>query len=142
MKRIVIAFLLVLGFVAVAVAGDNLWSLDQKQKDVSFQNAIRFEPVVVTGNGTVVDETFIQIDLATNATAVVNLTPRVGQLFFISQTGNETAATSIKLPTGVTWNGSNRSATFDAAAETLVGFCPSATRCVVVENIGTVGFAD
>ena len=142
MKRIITALILVLAFVTLGIAGDNLWSLDQKKKDIGFANAIRFEPHVATANSTVLDETFIQINKAANATTLIEVTPQVGQLFVVTQIDSGTASTSVKLPTGVTWNGTNRSATFNAAAETLVGFAVSPTRIVILENLGSVGFAD
>lgn len=137
-----LVLVLVLAFVTLGIAWDNLWSIDQKANDISLANAIRFEPHVATANSTVLDETFIQINKAANATTIIEATPQVGQLFVVTQIDSGTASTSVKLPTGVTWNGTNRSATFNAAAETLVGFAVSPTRIVILENLGSVGFAD
>jgi hypothetical protein len=44
------------------------------------------------------------------------------------------------MSTGGTWEGSNDLATFDAAGDALVVYAISATRVLVVENLGSVAF--
>ena len=48
---------------------------------------------------------------------------------------------TVTLPTGVTWDGTNRIATLDLLGEALVCIAISATRYVVLVNLGTVTFS-
>ena len=140
MKRL---FILLLCLIPVcAFAAENLTGLSMKGKNVVVRDGLAFTPVVVTANATVLDESFVQINRATNATATITFTPAIGQFFVVTQTDAHVAAATVLLPSGLTWNGSNRGATFNAAAETLVAFRASATRIVILENLGTVGFSN
>lgn len=140
MKRLLILLLLLIP--VCAFAADNLTGLDQNGKVVVVKDALGVAPYTVTANSTVADASYLRINRATNATATITFTPSVGQFFFVSQADVHTATATVSLPTGWTWNGTNKSATFDAQFDTLVGFCPAPTRVIIVENIGSVGFAD
>ena len=140
MKRLL--FLLLLLFPVACFAADNLSGLDQDGKNIVVKDGLALAPYTVTANSTVADVSYLKINRATNATATITFTPAVGQFFVVSQADAHVATATISLPTGWTWNGTNKSATFNAAAETLVGFVPYSTRVIIVENIGSVGFAD
>ena len=140
MKRLLILLALLLP--VCAFAADNLTGLDQDGKVVVVKDALGIAPYTVTANSTVADVSYLKINRAANATATITFTPSVGQFFFVSQADVHTATATVSLPTGWTWNGTNKSATFNAQFETLVGFCPASTRVIIVENIGSVGFAD
>lgn len=140
MKRLL--FLLLLLVPVCALAADNLTGLDQDGKVVAVKDAFGFKATKATGNSTLADVSFLEINRATNATATITFTPSVGQWFVVSQADVHTATATVSLPTGWTWNGSNKSATFNAQYETLFGFCPVSTRVIIMENVGTVGFAD
>lgn len=139
MKRLLILLALLLP--VCAFAADNLTGLDQDGKVVVVKDGLAFKPMTITANATVVDESFLQLN-SINATMTVNYTPAIGQLFVVTQTGTNTDVSTVLLPTGLTWNGTNRGATFNAAAETLVGFRASSSRVVILENLGTVGFSN
>lgn len=63
----------------------------------------------------------------------------VGEVWvFICQ--NTGTATTVTLPTGVTWNGTHQTASFEDD-EVLVGVFETATRFRVLVNIGTVAFS-
>ena len=144
MKRLLI--LLALLIPVAAFAADNLTGLEMSGKSVVVKDGLEFSPYAVSGNSTVIGainangESFITLAQSENAT--LNYTPEVGQLFVISQTGASTTTATVLLPVGLTWNGSNRGATFNAAAETLIGFRASSSRVIIVENVGTVGFSN
>ncbi|MDY0227219.1 MAG: hypothetical protein RBR38_10360 [Desulfomicrobium apsheronum] len=142
MKRLL--FFLLLLIPLTAFAAENLTGLSMSGKNVVVKDGLAFTPYAVTGNATVVNGTIVQnesfVTLAHTENATILYTPEVGQLFCISQTGSDTDTATVLLPTGLTWNGSNRGATFNAAAETLIGFRASASRIIIVENVGTVGF--
>ena len=141
MKRF-FAFLLLILLPLSALAADNLVGLDTKGKQVVVRDGLSLAPFTVTGNSTVSGASYVKINRATNATATITFTPAVGQLFAITQADAHIATATVSLPTGWTWNGTNKSTTFNAAAETIIGFCPYANRVIIVENIGSVGFAD
>jgi len=62
-------------------------------------------------------------------------------LYIINTSASGTAAHTVTLPEGVTWNGTNRIATLDAPGEALLAVAVSATRFVVLVNVGTVAFS-
>jgi hypothetical protein len=63
------------------------------------------------------------------------------ELFIINTSASGTAAHTVTLPAGVTWDGTNDVATLDAPGEALHVIAVSATRWFVLENIGTVAFS-
>lgn len=63
------------------------------------------------------------------------------ELVIINQSASGTAAHTVTLPSGVTWDGTNDVATLDAPDEALHVIAVSATRWYVLENIGTVAFS-
>lgn len=140
MKRLLM--LLVLLVPVVAFAADNLSGLDQVGQNVVFKNGLVLDEQVATGNTTITNQSFVQINRASNATCTITYTPIVGQFFVISQVDSHVATATVDLPTGWTWNGSNKSATFNAQSESIVGFCPRSTRVIILENLGSVGFAN
>jgi hypothetical protein len=144
MKRLLILLLCLVP--VCAFAAENLTGLSMKGKNVVVRDGLAFTPYAVVGNATVINGTIVAdesyVTLAHTENATVNFVPSVGQFFVITQTGSSTTTATMLLPSGVTWNGSNRGATFNAAAESLVGFRASATRVIVLENLGTVGFSN
>ena len=138
MKRLL--FLLLLLVPVCAFAAENLTGLDQDGKNVMVKDGFGFVSTAVTGNSTVADVSFLAINHTEACT--INFTPAVGAFFVVSQTGSDTDTATVLLPTGLTWNGTNRGATFNAAAETLIGFRASSSRIIIVENVGTVGFSN
>lgn len=139
MKRF-FAFLLLILLPLSALAADNLVGLDTKGKQVVVRDGLSLTPYTVTGNSTAPVTSFLAINHTANCT--INYTPAVGQFFVVSQTGADTDSATVLLPSGLTWNGTNRGAVFNAAAKTLVGFRVSATRVVILENLGTVAFSN
>ena len=138
MKRLLILLLLLVP--VCAFAAENLTGLSMSGKNVVVRDGLAFTAVPVTGNATIADESFVAINHT--AACTINFTPAIGQFFVVSQTGSDTDTATVLLPSGLTWNGTNRGATFNAAAETLIGFRASSARVIIVENIGTVGFSN
>ena len=144
MKRLLIFLLLLIPL--TAFAAENLTGLSMSGKNVVVKDGLEFTPFAITGNATVVNgtiadgESFITLGQTENATILY--TPAVGQFFCITQTGASTTTATVLLPSGLTWNGTNRGATFNAAAETLIGFRASSSRVIIMENVGTVGFSN
>ena len=144
MRRLLIFLLLFIPL--TAFAAENLTGLSMSGKTVVVKDGLAFTPYNIAGNATVVNGTIADgesfITLGHTAAATILYTPAVGQFFCITQTGASTTTATVLLPSGLTWNGTNRGATFNAAAETLFGFRASSSRVIIMENVGTVGFSN
>lgn len=83
--------------------------------------------------------------LLSHATVVIAATkaaPAAGDVLYIVNTSaSGTAAHTVTLPSGVTWDGTNDVATLDAPGEALLAIAVSATRFVVLANVGEVAFS-
>lgn len=82
--------------------------------------------------------------LAHNSTpiAATKAAPTVGdELYIVNTSASGTAAHTVTLPVGVTWDGTNRIATLDAPGKALHVIAISATRFFILENIGSVAFS-
>jgi hypothetical protein len=64
------------------------------------------------------------------------------ELIIVNTSATGTAAHTVKTPAGVTWDGSNNTATLDAPGDALHVIAVSATRWFILENIGTVGLSN
>jgi len=82
---------------------------------------------------------FVELDGSSNAVAATLAAPTKGQWLVITCT-DATNDCTVTLTAG-DFDGTNNIATFNAAEETLVLFGLSATRFVVVENIGSVALS-
>lgn len=68
--------------------------------------------------------------------------PTVGnELYIIDSSASGTAAHTVTLPSGVTWDGTNNTATLNAPGEALHIIAISATRWFILENIGAVALS-
>jgi hypothetical protein len=79
------------------------------------------------------------ITMAGTAFTVTVPTPSSGKWLVIAQTAG--AGGTANCPPGITFDGTNGTANFNAVNETLILFGVSATSYVVVENIGSVALA-
>ena len=86
------------------------------------------------------DVSFVTLDSTTPACAMTIAAPAAGRLLVIRQKDSGTAGHTVTLSAG-TYDGSYTIATFNALDETLVLFGVSATRFLVVANIGSVGLS-
>lgn len=85
------------------------------------------------------------VTLAHNTVAIeaTKAAPAAGDvLFIVNASASGTAAHTVTLPAGVTWNGTNRVATLDAPGEALFAIAISATRFLVLVNVGEVAFSN
>jgi hypothetical protein len=83
---------------------------------------------------------FIELDGTSAAAAITNWTPTVGKQYVL-WCSNSTNDPVVTLSTGITFDGTNDTATFGDANDTLIVYCVSATRLVIVENIGAVALS-
>lgn len=100
-----------------------------------------FVATELTATGAIpADVSYVELNHATVKIEATIAAPAAGRLLVITQTDAGTAAHTVTLTAG-TYNGTNDIATFNAAAESLVLFGVSATRFLVVENIGSVALS-
>lgn len=86
------------------------------------------------------------IILLSHATVAIALTmtsaPEAGRyLHIINSSASGTAAHTVKLPSGVTFDGTNNTATLNAPDENLFLVARSATRWQIIVNNGSVGLS-
>lgn len=80
---------------------------------------------------------------ATTAITATKAAPVPGdELYIINTSASGTAAHTVTLPAGVTWDGTNRVATLNAPGAALHVIAVSATRFFILENIGAVGLSN
>lgn len=79
---------------------------------------------------------YVELDGSDNAVAATLAAPRKGQWLVVTCT--DASNNCVLTLTAGDFDGTNEIATFDAAEETLVLFGVSATRFVIVQNIGSV----
>ena len=112
------------------IAGDVTGEAKQPAQELTESGAITID------NGTV---------LLNHATVVIEATldaPRAGDdLVIIDSSASGTAAHTVTLPAGVTFDGTNNTATFNAPDEALHLRAISGTRWFIVSNVGSVALS-
>jgi len=83
---------------------------------------------------------FIELDGSSANVQLTKLNAYKGQKLVIT-CSDSTNTTTVKTVSGTTFDGTNNTATFDAAGETLVLYAISDTQFVIIENIGSVGLS-
>jgi hypothetical protein len=63
------------------------------------------------------------------------------ELYIVNTSASGTAAHTVTTATGVTWDGTNNTATLNAPGKALHVIAVSATRWFILDNIGTVGLS-
>ena len=63
------------------------------------------------------------------------------RLVIVDSSASGTAAHTVTLPSGVTWDGTNNTATLNAAGEALDVIALSATRWFIISNVGSVALS-
>lgn len=101
-------------------------------------------PQALTASGAITVGKHGLVTLA-HATVIIAATlaaPAAGYDLVITNTSaSGTVAHTVTLPAGVTWDGTNNTATLDAAGEALHVVAVSATRWLIIDNIGSVGLS-
>ena len=112
----------------------------ENAKELSL-STMGFKPLVLTASQSFVKRptSFMHLNNTTKIEIVIDA-PKVGWLLVISQKDAGTAGHTVTLTAG-DYDGSNAIATFNAAEETLVLLGVSATRFVILENIGSVALS-
>lgn len=106
--------------------------------DATLQHRHLSQELTVTGAITLTSG-IVLLNHASTIIAATLAAPTVGDEFYIvdsSATG--TAAHTVTVPAGVTWDGSATIATFNLLGEALHVIAISSTRWLILENIGSV----
>lgn len=105
---------------------------------------IRLNPQELTATGAIsTDATLVALNHIATAILATRVAPVTGDvLVVINTSASGTAAHTVTLPEGVTWDGTNRVATLNAPDEAIVAIATSATRYRVLVNVGSVAFSN
>jgi len=101
-------------------------------------------PQTLTASGaiTVGKHGLVQLNHATVVIAATLAAPAAGyDLVIADNSASGTAAHTVTLPAGVTWDGVNNTATLNAPGEALHVVALSATRWLILQNIGSVALS-
>lgn len=105
----------------------------------------RRQSQALTASGAITVGRFGVVTLA-HATVIIAATlaaPTAGDdLIIVNTSASGTVAHTVTLPAGVTWDGTNNTATLDAPEEALHVVAVSATRWKIMENIGSVALSN
>lgn len=107
------------------------------------ENVLASNDVTVYDDGGAID--ISGIALITGGTGIADLTlaaPEAGVRCEIRIDSLSSGSVVVTTGTGVTFDGTNNTATFDAADEALVLAYSSATQWQIVENVGSVALSD
>ncbi len=103
------------------------------------QNSVQ---TLTTSGAITLNSGVVLLNHVTVAIAATLDAPTAGdELFIIDSSTSGTAAHTVSLPAGVTWDGTNNTATLNATAEALHVVAISATRWYIVDNNGSVGLS-
>lgn len=107
----------------------------------AYQGAIIQNSSEMTADGAIDENAaYVELNNSSASIAATIAAPEAGRFLVITQTDSGTEGHTVTLSAG-TYNGTNDIATFNAQYETLVLYGVSATRFVIVENIGSVGLS-
>ena len=117
-------------------SGSTLYALNNQVGHVrsEVRTLTATQTITVDGNTTLV------LNNAANIVVTIANAPRAGDSLELICL-NTDDGTTVVLPDGVTWDGTNGTATFDADGEVLVVRAISSTRYVVTSNPGSVAFS-
>lgn len=146
MMRKLLPFLIVLALAGAAGAAENIKGLTQDENIVYVKDdagfGYEFMLLSPSDNGTTIDAgsglMFYNCD---SSYEVDLLEVPVGKTMVITRTANGTTNCTMDLPSGMTYDGTNTRATFDAQYETLYFIGVATDRVVILENIGSVGLS-
>jgi hypothetical protein len=108
--------------------------------DLAVADSSKIQEVTVTATAITDFAEFVNLNKSDGALATTLAAPTAGRFLVIAQTDAGTSGHTVTLAAG-TFDGTNEIATFNAANETLVLYGISATRFIIVENIGAVALS-
>lgn len=106
--------------------------------------SLRHSSQTLTATGAItITSGIVQLNHATVIIAATKAAPTAGDdLWIIDNSASGTAAHTVTLPAGVTFDGTNNTATLNAPGEALHLIALSATRWFIAVNIGSVALSN
>lgn len=93
--------------------------------------------VVVASNSLALNaKHLVTLNLGTAIALTISTTPVAGDEVRIVRKGSGAVTHTVQLPSGVTWDGTNRTANFDTDGDAITAVAESATRFIVHPNNG------
>jgi hypothetical protein len=112
-------------------------------KDNTSSGGRQSQILTASGAITVGNHGVVQLNHATVVIAATLAAPQAGaDLVIVDNSASGTAAHTVTLPAGVTFDGTNNTATLNAPGEALHIVALSATRWFILENIGSVALSN
>lgn len=112
-------------------------------KDNTSSGGRQSQILTASGAITVGNHGLVQLNHATVVIAATLAAPQAGaDLVIVDNSASGTAAHTVTLPAGVTFDGTNNTATLNAPGEALHIVALSATRWFILENIGSVALSN
>lgn len=128
--------------ISESTAGSGVTADGVLLKDGTSNGRRQSQALTATGAITVGRFGIVTLAHATVVIAATLAAPTAGDdLIIVNTSASGTAAHTVKTAAGVTFDGTNNTATLDAAEEALHIVAVSATRWKIMENIGTVGLS-
>lgn len=90
--------------------------------------------IVASGSLAINANQFITLNLGTAIALTISNSPVAGWVIEIYRIGSGGVTHTVQLPSGVTWDGTNRTANFNDDADYLRAVAMSATRFIVTSN--------
>lgn len=109
----------------------------------ALQVPVNLNPETITASQAIASKTgrLVLLNHATVAIAATLAAPTPGDWLIIMASGVSAQDHTVTTPVGVTWDGTNRIATFADDGDMLLVVAESATRWRVVVNVGSVAFS-
>ena len=103
----------------------------------------RHSTQTLTASGAItLNSGLVMLNHASTIIAATLDAPTAGdELYIVNTSASGTAAHTVTVASGVTFDGTNNTATLNAPGEALHLIATSATRWFILENIGTVGLS-
>lgn len=109
--------------------------------NVATFSKLNLSETAYTASGAIsADVSFVALNKSDGSLAMTIAAPAAGRFLVIYQKDSGTSGHTVTLTSG-TYNGTNTVATLNAQNECLVLFGVSATRFVILENLGSVGLS-
>lgn len=116
------------------VLNDASASAATKRIDAEYVRSDDVDAIIASGSLAINAKQFITLNLGTAIALTITNAPKAGWEIEIYRLGSGGVTHTVQLPSGVTWDGTNRTANFNGDADRIRAKAISATRFLVLEN--------
>lgn len=113
---------------------DDTSATTTKNMQAKYMRSDDVDAVIASGSITINARQLITLNLGTAIALTVSNAPEAGWEIEIYRLGSGGVTHTVQLPSGVTWDGTNRTANFNGDADRIRAKAISATRFLVLEN--------